>query len=154
MALRKVKWRMLEFVILQTLRFALLGSMLIWMCFALCAIPAHAAPIQGSLPQNPCATFASLQKSPTDTSVVRVQVLGVQQGIVGVMILGLPKHIEATVNGIDVKTYLSDTRQIQCGRTVAGELRSYDLRKLPNMDAGYFQIRADHLSSGMSINLR
>lgn len=151
---RKFSWRAIEFAILQTLRFALLGGVLTGMCLALAALPANAAPIQGALPQNPCATFAALQRTPTDTSVVRVQILGVQQGIVGVMILGLPKHLEATVNGIDVKSYLSDTRQIQCGRTVAGELRSYDLRKLPNMDAGYFQIKADKLSAGTSINLR
>lgn len=149
------KWRRVEFSILQTLRFLSLGVILAWLYFASTLInAAHAAPVQGSIPQNPCATFAQLQKQRNDMSVVKVQVLGVQNGIVGVMILGLPRHVQATVNGIDVKQYLSDTQQIQCGCNAIGELRSYDLRNIPNMDAGYFQIQADRLTSGASINLR
>lgn len=152
---RRPKWRHLEFSILQTLRFCSLGLILLWLYFASSILTqVQAAPVQGSLPQNPCATFAQLQKSRQDFSVVKVQVLGVQNGVVGVMILGLPKRVQATVNGIDVKQYLSDTTQIQCGRYAAGELRSYDLRSMPNMDAGYFQISADHLTSGRSVTLR
>lgn len=152
----KQGWRKLEFVILQTLRFAIMGIMLalMWMFAASMQVASAAGPIKGAIPQNPCATYAALQKTPTDTSVVKVQLLGVQDGVVGVLILGLPKHVQATINGVDLRPYLSDTQQIQCNRKAVGELRSYDLRKLPNMDAGYFKIVADRISAGGSIMLR
>lgn len=148
--------RALEFSVLQTLRVAFLALVLVWMYFALSLIQSvHASvPLKGAIPQNPCATFKFLQKTPTDYSVVKVDILGVQNGHVGVMILGLPKHVQATMNGIDAKPYLTDTQQIKCNRGVVGELRSYNLKAMPNMDAGYFQIKADRKSAGASISLK
>ena len=57
--------------------------------------PVQAAPtvIQG---QNPCALFYQLQKGKR-YDVVKVQILGAHQGLVDVMILGLPKKVNATV---------------------------------------------------------
>lgn len=148
--------RAIEFSILQTLRFIFLALILVCMCFALAIMQSSyaAVPLKGSIPQNPCAAFYALQKTSTDFSVVKVQLLGVQNGVVGVMILGLPKHVQVSMNGIDLSKYLSDTTQIQCSRQAVGELRSYDLSNMPNMDAGYFQIKADSKSAGASISLQ
>lgn len=146
----------LEFSILQTLRFMVMGVILAWMYFALAFLQSveAAGSSKGAIPQNPCAVYKSLQKTPMDTSVVKVQFLGVQNGRVGIMILGLPKHVQATMNGIDVKPYLEDTQQIICEHRAVGELRSYNLSQMQGMDAGYFQLKTDQKSVGASVNLR
>lgn len=112
---------------------------------------AHAQTNQRVTPTNPCALYASLQNSPSN-KVVKVQVLGSQNGVVGVMVLGLPRKVNATLNGMDISRLKSDSRQIVCGAKAVGELSSYDLRST-NMDAGYFQIQADHLSDGQSVTI-
>ena len=121
--------------------------------------PVQAAPtvIQG---QNPCALFYQLQKGKRYElqkgkryDVVKVQILGAHQGLVDVMILGLPKKVNATVNGIEVNRQKSKSEQIVCGKEAVGSLSSYDLRSL-NIDAGYFQIYADGFTVGTSLQLR
>ena len=113
--------------------------------------PVQSAPtvIQG---QNPCALFYQLQKGKR-YDVVKVQILGAHQGLVDVMILGLPKKVNATVNGMEVNRQKSKSEQIVCGKEAVGSLSSYDLRSL-NIDAGYFQIYADGFTVGKSLNLR
>lgn len=113
--------------------------------------PVQAAPtvIQG---QNPCALFYQLQKGKR-YDVVKVQILGAHQGLVDVMILGLPKKVNATVNGMEVNRQKSKSEQIVCGKEAVGSLSSYDLRSL-NIDAGYFQIYADGFTVGKSLQLR
>lgn len=103
-----------------------------------------------TMAQNPCALYESLRTSP-NPGVVKVQVLGAQQGIVGVMILGLPKKLNVSLNGIDVSHLTSDKQQIVCGRGAIGELRSYDLRAL-KISGGYFQVQADSCLDGMSVS--
>ncbi len=100
---------------------------------------------------DPCAMFYSLRKD-RSYDVVKVQVLGVQNGVAGVMILGLPKRVNITLNGMDVSHLKSDSRPIQCGREQVGELSSYDLRSL-NIDAGYFEVQAGNLSDALSVQI-
>ena len=85
--------------------------------------------------------------------MVKVQILGAHQGLVDVMILGLPKKVNATVNGMEVNRQKSKSEQIVCGKEAVGSLSSYDLRSL-NIDAGYFQIYADGITVGKSLQLR
>ena len=101
---------------------------------------------------NPCALFYQLQQGKSYT-VVKVQVLGVKDGLVATMVLGLPRNVLVDFNGIDVSSRKVDSQQIICGREAVGELSSYDVSGL-NMDAGFFQIRADHLKDSRSIQLR
>lgn len=117
----------------------------------ICMSSAYAHNSQRVNPTNPCSLYAQLKNGPTNKAL-KVQVLGNQNGIVGVMILGLPKRVNATLNGIDVANLTTDQRQIICGREAVGELRSYDLRT-SRMDAGYFQIQADTLVDGMSVSI-
>lgn len=112
---------------------------------------AYGQALQRTYPTNLCALYASL-KNDASNKVVKVEVLGNQNGVVGVMILGLPRRVNATLNGIDVSRLKSDSRQIVCGRVAIGELSSYDLRS-SKMDAGYFQIQADTLQDGMSVSI-
>lgn len=102
--------------------------------------------------QNPCVLFYQNQKGKR-FDVVQVQILGARQGVVDVMILGLPKRVNATVNGIDVNRQRSASEQIVCGKEAVGSFSSYDLNSL-NIDAGYFQIYADGFTVGKSLTLR
>lgn len=101
---------------------------------------------------DPCSLYYALKKDGSN-DVVKVQVLGVQNGVVGTMVLGNAKKVYATLNGIDVKKYKTDSTQIQCGREAVGELSSYDLRPM-NIDAGYFELKAGPYVDGASLNLR
>lgn len=104
-------------------------------------------------PSNACALFYSKQQNKR-YDVVQVSILGANQGKVEVMILGLPKKVSANVNGIDVSRNLAGTKQIQCGREAVGEYRLYDLSRLNNMEAGFFQVTADNLQDGKSLNFK
>lgn len=108
-------------------------------------------PTMASAAVDPCALFYSLKKD-VSYDVVKVQVLGVQNGVAGVMILGLPKRVNVSLNGMDVSRLKNDSRPIQCGREQVGELSSYDLRSL-GIDAGYFEVQSGSLSDGMSVQI-
>lgn len=111
----------------------------------------QAAPIM-SVAQNPCARFYELQKGRL-YDVVDVQILGVNHGVVDIMVLGLPKRINAAINGIDVNRQQISSKQIVCGREAIGNFISYDLNAL-NMDAGFFQVNADGVRTGASLQLK
>lgn len=102
--------------------------------------------------QNPCVLFYQNQKGKR-FDVVQVEILGAQQGVVDVMILGLPKRVNASINGIDVNRQKSRSEQIVCGKEAVGSFSSYDLNSL-NIDAGFFQIYADGFTVGKSLQLR
>lgn len=108
-------------------------------------------PTMASAAVDPCTLFYSLKKD-ASYDVVKVQVLGVQNGVAGVMILGLPKRVNVSLNGMDVSRLKNDSRPIQCGREQVGELSSYDLRSL-GIDAGYFEVQSGSLSDGMSVQI-
>ena len=110
-----------------------------------------ALPTMASAAVDPCALFYSLKKD-ASYDVVKVQVLGVQNGVAGVMILGLPKRVNVSLNGMDVSRLKNDSRPIQCGSEQVGELSSYDLRSL-GIDAGYFEVQSGSLSDGMSVQI-
>lgn len=110
---------------------------------------AGAAP-RGGLPRNDCATFYARQQG-TSYDVVAVDIVGVSQGVVGVRILGLPKQVRATVNGMVVKKL--DSQQIVCGREAVGEYALYDLKPL-KLDAGYFEVSADGLKASRSVQVK
>lgn len=119
---------------------------------AACAIAGCSAYVSvANAAVDPCAMFYSLRKD-RFYDVVKVQVLGVQHGVVGVMILGLPKRVNVTLNGMDVSHLKNDSRPVQCGREQVGELSSYDLRSL-NIDSGFFEVQAGSLSDGMSVQI-
>lgn len=102
---------------------------------------------------NPCQIFIQKQKQPNNFEVNHVEILGDNgRGVVGVMILGLPKHVFATVNGIDVSNLKTDSTAVICSGQRVGELSSYDLRPL-NIDAGYFQIKAGRFSDGRNVSM-
>ena len=108
-------------------------------------------PNMASAVVDPCALFYSLKKD-ASYDVVKVQVLGVQNGVAGVMILGLPKRVNVSLNGMDVSRLKNDSRPIQCGSEQVGELSSYDLRSI-GIDAGYFEVQSGSLSDGMSVQI-
>lgn len=112
---------------------------------------AQAAPAMPQA-QNPCAKFYELQKGRL-YDVVDVQILGVKQGVVDIMVLGLPKRINATINGIDVNRQQIGSKQIVCGREAIGNYISYDLNAL-KMDAGFFQVNADGVRAGKALQLK
>lgn len=116
------------------------------------ALSAPLTVVQAQSLLNPCALYANLKTSP-HPGVVKVQVLGNQNGIVGVMILGMPKRLNVTFNGMDVSKFNSHSQQIICGREVGGEMREYDLRSF-KISGGYFQVQADRLIDGMSVTLQ
>lgn len=139
------RWHLLVLSVITV--FAVLGSLF--------ASPVHAANNTASVhaPNNPCALFSMKQKN-KGYDVVDLSIVGNNQGKVEVMVLGLPKKVSANVNGIDVSRNLVSTKQIQCGREAVGEFRLYDLSSLKNMDSGFFQIKADSLQAGQSVNIR
>lgn len=112
-------------------------------------------PVQAqSLNVNPCQIFIQNQKSPTDFAVSHVEIISDSgQGDVAVMILGLPKKVFATFNGIDVSNLKTRSQGIKCSGRQIGEIAVYNLRSL-NVDAGYFQVNAGRFGDGASINLR
>lgn len=147
------KVKSLQINLIKVSLFALLS---IGLVLSLMQNDAHANPVTTAnvhTPQNPCALFYSKQKNKR-FDVVDLSILRANQGRVEVMILGLPKKVSANINGIDVSRNVANVKQIQCGREAVGEFRLYDLSKLKNMDAGYFQINADNLQAGTSINLK
>lgn len=111
-----------------------------------------AGQIKGSLPQNPCALFYQLQKN-RSFDVVKVQIINDQKGLVDVMILGLPRKVQVTLNGMDVSRQKADSRQIVCGREAVGEFARYDL-SAADMDAGFFEIKAGQLGDSRSIQIK
>lgn len=114
-----------------------------------CVTTTNAAP-RGGMPRNDCATFYARQQGES-YDVVAVDIVGVTQGVVGVRILGLPRTLRATINGMAVKKL--DSRQIVCGREAIGEYALYDLKPF-KIDAGYFEVRADGLKASRSVQLK
>lgn len=102
--------------------------------------------------RNPCALFYSLRKN-NSVDVVKVEVLGQENGLVGVMILGIPNKVNVTLNGLDVSRQKTHSQQIICGKEAIGEFRAYDVRSL-NMDAGYFQVYAGGFTVGKSLKFK
>lgn len=109
-----------------------------------------AAAQRAGMPRNDCATFYARQQG-NSYDVVLVEIVGVTQGVVGVRILGLPRKVVATLNGIPVKKL--DSRQIVCGREAVGEYALYDLKPL-KLDAGVFEVRADGLKASRSVSVK
>ena len=127
--------------------------MMRWMMallLALTCITTAQAAQRGGMPRNDCATFYARQHGES-YDVVAVDIVGVTQGVVGVRILGLPRKVIATVNGMVVKKM--DSRQIVCGREAVGEYALYDLKPF-KIDAGYFEVRADGLKASSSVQLK
>lgn len=110
------------------------------------------ATAQRVTPTNPCALYAQLRKD-ASPDVVKVQILGVQNGVAGVMILGLARRVNVSLNGVDMRLNKVHSQQIVCGREAIGELSAYDL-SATGMDAGYFQVQADTIVEGQSLVIR
>lgn len=103
---------------------------------------------------DPCALFTYLQKNRSDMSVKHVRILGLNdRNIVGVMVLGLPRSMRITVNGIDITQYKTHSEQIICAQGAVGYLMSFDAGRV-QADAAVIEVTADRVSASSSVTFR
>lgn len=119
----------------------------------LCAFPAHSKIVMHApnVPQTYCAQYANLKNSKR-AEAVKAQILGVEGQVVPVLILGTPKHLKVTANGIDLKKYKTGEKALVCGAQRAGFTAYYDLSSL-RMDAAVIEVKADDVKAKAKVTL-
>ncbi len=98
---------------------------------------------------NPCDVYDTL-KNPLRAEIVDLRILKPKGYAVGIMIIGTPKNLRVTANGIDISSKKTKTEEIICSNHRAGETAWYDLKDL-KADAVYIEVSSGSIKRGASI---
>lgn len=90
---------------------------------------------------NVCNIY--VQEKSLNQNFVYVNIASAQNNVIALLVLGYPKFLNVSVNGIDVKNTLLGSDDIICNGHLSGEIRYYDMKKV-NVDAGVFEVRASN----------
>ena len=86
---------------------------------------------------NICKRF--VQEKSLNKNFVYVNLAKDKDNVIALLVLGYPKFLNVSVNGIDVKNTQIGTDDVICNGHLAGEIRYYDMHKV-NVDAGVFEV--------------
>lgn len=95
--------------------------------------------------QHACALYAT-RKEDKRNQALAVYYLGEKAGYAAVIVLGTPRQLQVSLNGISLTQYFIGAQELQCNHTRIGEMRLYNLQALPYHGA-LLQLQADGINS-------
>lgn len=99
-----------------------------------------------------CDTYDRL-KSPQSASILDLRILKPQGTKIGLLILGTPKDLRITANGISLKPYKVKSEEVICSRVRAGEIAWYDLKAL-KLDAAFIEAQSGTVKTQAQITFK
>lgn len=98
---------------------------------------------------DPCKVYDSLKGSNEQLLQLACSAHGSQ---VDVLVLGTPKYLLPTFNGINVRKNVEKIDSIICHNKRAGEIRHYNLSGL-NIESGVFTIQSGKLKASTKVDM-